>query len=334
MSFLLAMEGAVAQGVLWSVMALGVYITFRLLDYADLSVDGSFATGGAVSAVLVLKGADPYLSLLAALAAGLLCGWVTGFLNTRLKIQPILSGILTMIALYSVNLRIMGFAANLPLLGVDTIVSRAGAVLPGGSDPTAVSLLIGLAAAGVLIGAMYWFFGTEIGCALRATGNNKAMARAFGVSTDRMVVLGLMLSNGLVALSGAMVAQSQGYADVGMGTGTIVIGLASVIIGETLMRRASGFAWRLAAVVLGSVLYRVIIAAVLRLGLKSTDLKLLTAVLVALALAVPVFVKSALWRAVSAFFLGIWRRIHGAGGKTDRKTPAPGEGGPAEKGAR
>ena len=326
MSFLLAMEGAVAQGVLWSVMTLGVYITFRLLDYADLSVDGSFATGGAVSAVLITKGADPYLSLLAALAAGFLCGWVTGFLNTRLKIQPILSGILTMIALYSVNLRIMGFAANLPLLGVDTIVSRIGAALPGGNQ-TAASLLIGVAAAGGLIGAMYWFFGTEIGCALRATGNNKAMARAFGVDTDRMVVLGLMLSNGLVALSGAMVAQSQGYADVGMGTGTIVIGLASVIIGETLMRRASNFALRLAAVVLGSVLYRVIIAAVLRLGLKSTDLKLLTAVLVALALAMPVLAKSAPWRAVSAFF----RR---GGGKTDRKKPAPGGDGPAERGTR
>lgn len=284
-SFLLSIEGALSQGILWSVMTLGVYITFKILDFADMTVDGSFATGGAVSAVFVMRGFNPYLCLLFAMLAGLLCGAVTGFLNTRLKIPAILSGILTMIALYSVNIRIMG-QPNISLLGVDTIVSKIAVRLPGGSQVLA-GLLFGLAVAAALVGAMYWFFGTEIGCAIRATGNNEYMVRAFGVNTAATTMLALMLSNGLAALSGAMVSQSQGYADVQMGVGTIVIGLASVIIGEVLLRKRTNFAGRLIAVVIGSVIYRIIIALVLWLGLKSEDLKLLTALVVAAALSVP-----------------------------------------------
>jgi putative ABC transport system permease protein len=284
-SFLLSMEGAVSQGILWSVMTLGVYITFKILNFADMTVDGSFATGGAVSAVFVTMGFNPYLCLLFAMIAGLLCGGVTGFLNTRLKIPAILSGILTMIALYSVNIRIMG-QPNIPLLGIDTIVTKITALLPGG-DQTVAVLLFGFLVAAVLVGAMYWFFGTEIGCAVRATGNNEYMVRAFGVNTATTTVLALMLSNGLASLSGAMVSQSQGYADVQMGVGTIVIGLASVIIGEVLLRKRTNFAFKLIAVVIGSIVYRVIIALVLWLGLRSEDLKLLTAVVVAVALSVP-----------------------------------------------
>lgn len=286
---LLAVKGAVSQGVLWSIMTLGVYITFKLLNYADLSVDGTFATGGAVTAVLVTKGADPFLSLLAALAAGLLCGAVTGLLNTKLKIPGILAGILTMIALYSVNIRIMG-QPNISLLGVGTIISGLSGMLPG-KDEVLTAMILGGIFAVALIALMYWFFGTEVGCAVRATGNNEYMVRAFGVNTDSMVILGLMLSNGLVALSGAMVAQSQGYADVQMGVGTIVIGLASVIIGEVLMGNRFSFAYKLVSVVVGSIVYRIIIAFVLWLGWKSTDLKLLTAVIVAIALSVPVLKK-------------------------------------------
>lgn len=269
-------------------MALGVYITFRLLDYADLSVDGSFATGGAVTAVLISKGMNPYLSLLFSLLAGLLCGAATGLLNTKLKIPSLLAGILTMIALYSVNLHIMNGQANITLLHVDTIVSTVSEFLPG-NDKVVAALIIGLAFAVVIIFFMYWFFGTEVGCVIRATGNNEYMARAFGVNTDTMVILGLMLSNGLVSLSGAMVAQNNGFADTSMGIGTIVIGLASIIIGEVLIgNRLNSFACKLLSVVIGSVIYRIIIAFVLWLGLKSYDLKLFTSIIVAIALAIPV----------------------------------------------
>jgi len=281
-----SIQGAVAQGVLWSIMTLGVYITFKVLDFADLTVDGSFATGGGVSAVLISHGMNPFLSLLIALIAGMACGFITGFLHTKLEIPGILAGILTMIALYSINIRIMG-QANIPLLGVSTILTTISALFPALST-NVVSLILGLIIAAIVILLLYWIFGTEIGCAIRATGNNEYMVRALGVNTDKMKIIGLVLSNGLVALSGAMVAQSQGYADVGMGTGTIMIGLASVIIGEVLMGNRFSFAYKLISMVVGSVLYRVIIALVLWLGLKSTDLKLLTAVMVAIALAIPV----------------------------------------------
>jgi putative tryptophan/tyrosine transport system permease protein len=285
MPFLLAMQGAASQGVLWGVMTLGVYITFKILDFADLTVDGSFALGGSISSMLIVMGVDPFLSLLAAFAAGGLSGLATGLLHTKLKIPGILAGILTMIALYSINMRIMG-QANTPLLGVSTMLTGLGSIT--GLDKSMSSLVIGVAFSGVIIFALYWFFGTELGSAIRATGNNEKMVRALGVDTDAMKNLGLMLSNALVGLSGAMVAQSQGYGDIGMGTGTIVIGLASVIIGEVIFGKRFSFWYRLLSVVLGSVIYRVIIAVVLQLGMKSTDLKLLTAIIVAVALALPV----------------------------------------------
>lgn len=284
--FILAMTSAIPQGIIWGIMTLGVYITFKVLDYADLTVDGSFALGGAVSATLIVKGVDPFLTLLVATFAGILSGVVTGFLHTKLKIPAILSGILSMIALYSVNIRIMGDKANISLLGENTIISGL-AESTGLSKPN-VTLLVGIAFSALIIILLYWFFGTEIGSCIRATGNNEYMVRALGGNTDTMKIIGLFLSNGLVALSGAMVAQSQGYADVGMGTGTIVIGLASVIIGEVIFGKRFNFAYKLASVVFGSVIYRMIISGVLFLGLKSSDLKLLTAIVVAAALSIPV----------------------------------------------
>ena len=285
MNVFLAMQGAASQGVLWGIMTLGVYITYKILDFADLTVDGSFALGGSVSAVLIVNGMNPYLSLAVAFAAGSAAGFVTGFLHTKLKIPGILASILTMIALYSVNIRIMG-QANTPLLGVSTMLTAPAALF--GLSKTLASLIIGVVFSVAIIALMYWFFGTELGSAIRATGNNERMIRALGVSTDMTKNVAIMLANGLVALSGAMVAQSQGYADVQMGTGTIVIGLASIIIGEVVFGKRFSFWYLLTSVVLGSVIYRVIIAVVLQLGLKSTDLKLLTAVIVAFALALPV----------------------------------------------
>ena len=288
MAILLAVQGAASQGVLWGIMALGLYITFKVLDFADLTVDGSFALGGAVSAVLLVNGWNPFLSLLIAFLAGGISGVVTGLLHTKLEIPGILAGILTMIALYSINIRIMG-QANTPLLGVDTIMVKLEILL--GIDRTMSSLIAGVVFSVVIIMILYWFFGTELGSVIRATGNNERMVRAQGVNTDNMKIIGLMLSNALVALSGAMVAQSQGYGDVGMGTGTIVIGLASIIIGEVIFGKRFSFWYRLMSVVFGSIIYRIIIAVVLQLGLKSTDLKLLTAIIVALALALPVVKK-------------------------------------------
>ena len=297
MAILLAIQGAASQGVLWGIMALGLYITFKVLDFADLTVDGSFALGGAVSAVLLVNGWNPFLSLLIAFLAGGISGVVTGLLHTKLEIPGILAGILTMIALYSINIRIMG-QANTPLLGVDTIMVKLEILL--GIDRTLSSLVTGVVFSVVIIMILYWFFGTELGSVIRATGNNEKMVRAQGVNTDNMKIIGLMLSNALVALSGAMVAQSQGYGDVGMGTGTIVIGLASIIIGEVIFGARFSFWYRLMAVVLGSIIYRIIIAVVLQLGLKSTDLKLLTAIIVALALALPVVKKRFLKTKITA----------------------------------
>ncbi len=285
MGFLLAVEGAASQGVLWGIMTLGVFITFRLLDFPDLTVDGSFALGGAVSAVMIASGINPLLSLLVAFIAGGLAGIVTGLLNTKLKIPGILAGILSMIGLYSINIRVMG-KANIPLLGIETLMTQLSDLF--GFDRTLSSLIIGVIISIITICLLYWFFGTEIGCSIRATGSNPNMVRAQGIDTDSMKLIGLSLSNALVALSGGLVAQSQGYADVGMGTGTIVVGLASIIIGEVLFGKRFSFGRMLANLVLGSIVYRIIIAIVLQLGLKSTDLKLLTAIIVALALSVPV----------------------------------------------
>ena len=287
MAVLFAMEGAVAQGILWGLMTLGVYLTFRILNVADMTVDGSFAAGGAVTAILIVKGMNPVLTLLFVFIAGMLCGLATGFMNTKLKINILLASILTQIALYSINIRIMG-KANTPLLGNSTMMSMLKDFSGGRLTTTSVSLIIGLVVVGIIIALMYWFFGTEIGSAVRATGSNEHMVRAMGVNTDNTKMLGLMISNGMVAMSGALVAQSQGYADVGMGTGTIVIGLASIIIGEVIFGAKFGFWWTLLSAVFGSIIYRIVIAVVLQLGLKSTDLKLLTALIVAVALSVPV----------------------------------------------
>ncbi|MFI3257958.1 MAG: ABC transporter permease [Spirochaetales bacterium] len=285
MGFLLAIEGAASQGVLWGIMTLGVFITFRILNFPDLTVDGSFALGGAVSAVLLTASVDPIISLCIAFVIGTLSGVITALLHTKLKIPGILAGILTMIGLYSINIRIMG-KANIPLLGVTTLMNNAQSFF--GFDKTMSSLFIGIVASLIIIALLYLFFGTEIGSALRATGDNEKMARAQGINTDSMKLAGLALSNGLVALSGGLVAQSQGYADVGMGTGTIVIGLASIIIGEVLFGKRFAFWYILLSLIFGSIIYRIIIAVVLQLGLKSTDLKLLTAAIVAFALAIPV----------------------------------------------
>ena len=278
------MPSAIAQGILWGLMALGVYITFRLLDVADLSVDGSFATGGAVTVMLIIAGWPAWAALLAALLVGVLAGLCTGLLHTKLGIPAILAGILTQFALYSVNLRIMG-KANLSLLQAKTIFNAYA--LPG-MDNQMMILVMGFAVVVVVSVISYWFFGTEIGAAIRATGFNQHMIRANGVNTDITIILGLLLSNGLVAMSGALVAQSNGFADVGMGVGTIVIGLASVIIGEVLFGTRS-FKNCLISVILGSIVYRIVIAVVLQMGMPPNDLKLFTAILVALALSLPLF---------------------------------------------
>lgn len=285
MNILLAMQGAVSQGILWGIMALGVYITFRILDIADLTVDGSFATGGAVCAVALLNGVNPYVAAVLAMGAGFIAGFVTGWLHTKCEIPAILAGILTQIGLYSINLRIMG-RSNLPLLQIDTMFKSANNVL---NIPLPwVTLIIGLVFVVFVIGVCYWFFGTEIGSAIRATGNNERMVRSLGVSTSTTKVLGLMISNGLIALSGALVTQSQGYADIKMGIGAIVIALASIVIGEVVFGKRKGFAARLISIVVGSVIYRLIVAIVLQMGMSTDDLKLLTAILVAIALSVPV----------------------------------------------
>ncbi|WP_418940359.1 ABC transporter permease [Parasutterella sp.] len=273
----------VSQGLLWTIMALGVFLTFRVLDIADLSVEGTFPLGAAVAATLIDAGHSVWFAMLIALIAGCIGGTVTALLTTKLKIPALLSGILTMIGLYSVNLMIMG-KANVPLLRAETVFTLTENLF--GVSSVVATLIVGLVAT-VIVGAiMYWFFGTVLGTAIRATGCNPQMARAQGINTNVMVILGLLISNGLVALSGALVAQSNGFADVGMGTGTIVIGLASVIIGEVLFGTRSFKNW-LISVVLGSVVYRAVIAIVLELGMPPNDLKLFTAVLVAIALSLP-----------------------------------------------
>lgn len=276
----------VGQGLQWSILALGVFLSFRVLDAADLSVEGSFPLGAAVAATGIVAGLGITVSVLLAIVAGCLAGAVTGFLTTKLRIPVLLSGILTMIGLYSVNLHVMG-KANVGLLQETTLFTLFESF--GLTVPQA-GLVVGLLFAVVVGVIIYWFFGTEIGTAIRATGINAQMARAQGINTDGMMVLGLVISNGLVALSGAIVAQNNGFADVGMGVGTIVIGLASVIIGEVLFG-ASTFKMRLVSVVLGSIVYRLVIAAVLEMGMPPNDLKLFTAVLVAIALSLPL-VKS------------------------------------------
>ena len=299
-SLLNSLPGAVGQGLMWGIMAIGVYVTYRLLDVADLTVDGSLATGGAICVLLTLNGMNIWLAVLCAAIAGMLAGMVTGLLHTRCGIPAILAGILTQLALYSINLRIMGWGTttgtqatlavrvdNFKLLVSSRYVRDLSLQNP-------IPLLIVFVV--VLIALLYWFFGTELGCALRATGANPNMARAQGINTNRCKVLGLMLSNGLVALSGALLAQYQGSATIDMGRGAIVIGLAAVIIGEVAFSKLfRNFGLKLFACALGAIIYYMVIQIVLRLGLDTNDLKLLTAVIVAIFLAIPYW-KSKMFR--------------------------------------
>ena len=271
--------GAISLGLLWSVTALGVYLTFRMLDFADMTVDGSIVTGAAIVATLLKNGiTNPFVATMAAFVGGMVAGTVTGLLHTKLKIPAILSGILTQIGLYSVNIKIMG-SANVNLLKVDTLFDlipiSKNAVLIGGG-----------VAAVALVAILYAFLTTSLGSALRATGNNEKMASAMGINIDNMKIMGLALGNGLVALSGALIAQSQQYSDMGMGQGSIVIGLASIFIGEVLWQRRS-ILGKLYAVVVGAVTYRIIIALVIDMGMDPLNLKLFTAITVTLALSMP-----------------------------------------------
>lgn len=284
-SLLLALQGAVSQGILWGVLALGVYITFRILDIADMSVDGSFASGGAVCAVLILAGVNPFIAVIIASLSGLVAGFFTGLLITKLEIPSILAGILTQLALFSINLRIMG-RSNVPLLKVDTIFTLVASAL--GLSQTHATLLVGSIIVILVIIFLYWFFGTEIGSTIRATGNNEYMVVAQGISTSKTKILGLMLGNGLIALSGALVAQSQGYTAVNMGTGSIIIGIASIVIGEVIFGKDRSFILRFLSIIVGSIIYRIIISLVLQVGLQPDDLKLITSLIVIVALSVPI----------------------------------------------
>ena len=280
-----ALPGAVAQGLIWGIMAIGVYITFRVLDIADLTVDGSLCTGGAVCIMMMLMGCNPWLAMLIATVAGLLTGLMTGIFHTFMGIPAILAGILTQLSLYSINLKIMGKANQaINVDKYDLVISLRWvkqAIL--GNPLIMVSIIVVL-----LIAVLYWFFGTEAGCSIRATGANPNMSRAQGINVEKNKVIGLMVSNGLVAFSGALLCQYQGFADVSMGRGAIVIGLAAVIIGEAIFGRIfQNFALRLLAVVFGSVIYYVVIQIVIQMGLDANLLKLLSALVVAVFLALP-----------------------------------------------
>lgn len=279
--FLASLPGACAQGIIWGIMAVGVYLTFKVLDLADLTVDGSFGTGGAVLVVYTIAGMNIWLAMLLAFLAGCIAGLVTGILHTKFGIPAILAGILTQLALYSVNLRIMSGRANVALN-----IDEYGILVSLRYIPK--SILVGGAFALVIIGLLYWFFGTELGAGVRATGCNEAMARANGINTGFNKVLGLVLSNGIVAMSGGLLAQYQGFADINMGRGAIVIGLAAVIIGDVIFGKLfKNFALRLLAAVLGGVIYYIVIQLVLQMGLNANDLKLFSALVVALFLGVP-----------------------------------------------
>lgn len=283
LEFIQSLPSPVAQGMIWGIMAIGVYITYKILDLADLTVDGSFGTGGAVLVVLTTSGVNIWLALLAAFFAGCLAGLVTGIFHTKFGIPAILSGILTQLALYSVNLRIMSEKANTPISwrNYPLIVSSR-------SDTIFTTILTAIAFNVIIISILYWFFGTELGHSIRATGCNQAMARANGINTNSRKIIGLVISNGIVAVSGALLAQFNGNADINMGRGSIVIGLAAVIIGEVIFSKIfKNFALSLLSAVIGAIIYYIVITFVLKLGLSANDLKLFSALVVALFLGIP-----------------------------------------------
>ncbi|MBQ2995436.1 MAG: ABC transporter permease [Peptococcaceae bacterium] len=271
------------QGLLWSILALGVFLTYRVLDIADLTVEGSYPLGAAVAISYIAGGGSPIVAIILAFIAAAIAGAVTALLHTKLQIPALLAGILTMIGLYSINLRVMGGRSNISILRMDNIYTFFGNF---GLDKNMSILVCGLVFVVAIIVFLYWFFGTEIGAAIRATGSNKQMIRAQGINTDVTTIICLMLGNGLIGIAGALIGQSQSFADAGMGTGTIVIGLASIIIGEVLFGTRNFMNWLL-AIVGGSIAYRFVVAVVLQLGFNQNDMKLLTAIIVALALAMP-----------------------------------------------
>lgn len=287
MNLLNALPGACAQGLIWGIMAIGVYITYKILDLADLTVDGTMCTGGAVCIMMMLSGHSVGVSLLVAFLAGMLAGLVTGIFHTAMGIPAILAGILTQLGLYSVNLRIMGNRAN-QAINADKYDLLVCLRYVKGVPFYRNTILICVIVIAILIALLYWFFGTELGCSIRATGSNPNMSRAQGINTDLKKIIGLMLSNGIVAFASGLYAQYQGFADVNMGRGAIVIGLAAVIIGEVVFGRIRGnFAFRLASVAFGAIIYYLVLQVVLWLGLNSNDLKLLSALVVAVFLAIP-----------------------------------------------
>ncbi len=287
-----SMPSAISQGLIWGIMAIGVYVTYKILDVADLTVDGSLCTGGAMCVILLVNGKPMWLALVCAVLVGMLSGLVTGLFITKFGIPAILAGILTQLALYSVNLHIMGYGttsfskSNLPV-SVDKynlIVSSRYVRELSFRNPILVTFIF----VAIVIAILYWFFGTELGCSIRATGANVNMARSQGINTDKTKVIGLVISNALVTLSGALLAQYQGFADINMGRGAIVIGLAAVIIGEVIFSKIfKNFALKLFACVIGAIIYYMVIQFVLKLGLSTDDLKLLTALVVAIFLAIP-----------------------------------------------
>ena len=279
-SMLKMLPDAAAQGLIWGILAIGVFITYKLLDFSDLTVDGSICTGGAVAALLIINGVPVAMAMIAAFCAGALAGLVTAILHTKMGIPPILAGILTQLALYSINLRIMGKS----MLAVS--VDKFNLLVSVRNQET--SCLVAVLFVAAIIALLYWFFGTELGCAIRATGANSNMSRAQGINTDLMKLVGLVLANGLVGLSGGLYTQYLGSVTVNMGRGAIVIGLAAVIIGEVLFSKIfRNFALRLAGVVIGAIIYYVVIALVIQLGLNTDDLKLFSAAFVAMALFIP-----------------------------------------------
>ena len=310
-----ALPGAIALGLIWGIMAIGVYITYKVLDFADLTVDGSICTGGAVCAVLMAAGVNAWLAILVAMLAGALAGLVTGIFHTLMGIPAILSGILTQLILWSVNLKIMGQANTaVDTRGQYVIISATS------MENTAWSILILVGFIAVIVGLLYWFFGTEMGCGIRATGNNPNMSRAQGINVNLNKIIGLMLSNALVALAGALLVQYQGFADINMGRGAIVIGLAAVIIGEAIVTRISrNFAVQLLGVVLGGIIYYIVYQFVIWLNIDTEYLKMLAAIVVAIFLAVPYLNEK--------YFSKIkWKRRKNAGPAADGEGLAGGDG--------